>query len=505
MLGLSDRNGEMASNKKDDWLVKERPSPIAVSAPHGPLPAAGKRLVPWLVAVAFFMESIDTTILNTAIPAIAEALHVTVLNMKAVMASYTLSLAVFIPISGWMADRFGTRRVFASAIGVFTLGSVLCGISTSIHVLVLCRVLQGLGGSMMVPVGRLTLVRAFEKSELVRTMSFVTVPALIGPMLGPMTGGLIVRYLHWRYIFFLNLPIGVLGLLMVYLHLPDYREEQTHPLDRVGFVLFGSGIALLSYVLEVFGEHTLGPWEITSLLILSIALIGAYVRHGTQSRYPLLNLQLFRIRTFRVAVSGSFFTRLGIGGIPFLLPLLYQVGLGFTPVQSGLLIMPQAIASLSMKFFLQRLLTRFGYSGVLVSNTILIGLLLASFATIGVHTPVWQIVVLACLYGGCTSLQYTSMNTLVFADTSDEEASNASSIASTTQQMSISFGVAIAGLATAFFLPSAADSNRLIFIHGIHTALIALGALTIATTVIFRRLRRDDGNAVSHQEVVHGG
>lgn len=487
--------------------MKERPSSIAgESATRGPLPpSTGKSLVPWLVAVAFFMESTDTTILNTAIPAIAEALHVTVLNMKAVMSSYTLSLAVFIPISGWMADRFGTRRVFASAIGVFTLGSVLCGISTSIHGLVLCRVLQGIGGSMMVPVGRLTLVRAFEKSELVRTMSFVTIPALVGPMLGPMMGGLIVRYLHWRYIFFLNVPIGVLGLLMVYLHLPDYKEEHTHPLDTVGFVLFGSGIALLSYVLEVFGEHMLGPWEVTSLLILSFALIGAYARHGTQTQYPVLNLQLLRIRTFRVAVCGSFFTRLGIGGIPFLLPLLYQVGLGFTPVQSGLLIMPQAIASMSMKFFLQKLLTRLGYRGVLVSNTILIGLLLASFATIGIHTPVWQIVVLAFLYGGFTSLQYTSMNTLVYADTSDQEASSASSIASTIQQMSISFGVAIAGLATAFFLPSSAGSNRLIFIHGIHTALIALGVLTIATTVIFGRLRAEDGNVVSHQEIAHAG
>ena len=487
--------------------MKERLSSIArESELRGPLPpSTGKSLVPWLVAVAFFMESMDTTILNTAIPAIAAALHVTVLNMKSVMASYTLSLAVFIPISGWMADRFGTRRVFASAIGVFTLGSFLCGISTSVQVLVFCRVLQGLGGSMMVPVGRLTLVRAFEKSELVRTMSFVSIPALIGPMLGPMAGGLIVHYLHWRYIFFINLPIGVLGLLLVYLHLPDYKEEHIHPLDTVGFVLFGSGIALLSYVLEVFGEHRLGPWEITSLLALSFVLIGAYIGHAKQTRYPVLNLQLFRIRTFRVAVSGGFFTRLGIGGVPFLLPLLYQVGLGFNPVQSGLLIMPQAIGSLCMKFILQNLLTRLGYRGVLLSNTILIGLLLAAFAAIGIHTPVWQIVVLSFLYGGCTSLQYTSMNTLVYADTSDQEASNASSIFATAQQMSISFGVAIAGLTTAFFLPSSASSSQMIYIHGIHSALIALGGLTIATTVFFGRLHKDDGHIVSHQESLHVG
>src|ERR1700678_960015 len=203
------------------------------------LSAASKRLLPWLVAVAFFMESLDTTILNTAVPAISAALHVGPLSMKAVLASYTLSLAVFIPISGWVADRFGTRRVFAAAIGLFTLGSLLCGISSNIHVLVACRILQGCGGAMMVPVGRLTLVRTFAKGELIRAMSFVAIPALIGPMLGPIAGGLIVGYFHWRVIFFVNVPIGLVGLYMVYLHLPDYREKVTHPLDIIGLILFG--------------------------------------------------------------------------------------------------------------------------------------------------------------------------------------------------------------------------------------------------------------------------
>src|ERR1700691_4593564 len=233
---------------------------------------ASKRLLPWLVAVAFFMESLDTTILNTAVPAIAQALKVAPLSMKAVLSSYTLSLAVFIPISGWMADRFGTRRVFASAIGLFTLGSFLCGISSNIHVLVGCRILQGCGGAMMVPVGRLTMVRTFAKSELVRAMSFVAIPGLIGPMLGPIAGGLIVAYLHWRVIFFVNLPIGVIGLGLVYMHLPDYREK-SDPLDTVGLILFGSGIGLLSYVLEVFGEHSLSVGGVLGLLAVSILLL----------------------------------------------------------------------------------------------------------------------------------------------------------------------------------------------------------------------------------------
>src|SRR5271169_4821808 len=251
----------------------------SASVPAAPS-ASSKRLLPWLVAVAFFMESLDTTILNTAIPTISTALKVAPLSMKAVLASYTLSLAVFIPISGWMADHFGTRRVFASAIGLFTLGSVLCGMSSDIHLLVACRVLQGCGGAMMVPVGRLTLVRTFARFELVRAMSFVAIPALIAPMLGPIAGGLIVDYLHWRVIFFLNIPIGLIGLILVYLHLPDYREESSHPLDVVGLILFGSGIALLSYVLEIFGEHSLGTFEMSGLLALAAALLTGYGIHA---------------------------------------------------------------------------------------------------------------------------------------------------------------------------------------------------------------------------------
>jgi EmrB/QacA subfamily drug resistance transporter len=473
------------------------------SNPSSPgVSVAAKRLLPWLVAVAFFMESLDTTILNTAVPAVSSALGVAPLSMKAVLASYTLSLAVFIPISGWMADRFGTRRVFASAIGLFTLGSFLCGISSSIHWLVAFRILQGCGGAMMVPVGRLTLVRTFAKSDLLRTMSFVSIPALVAPMLGPIAGGLIVGYLHWRVIFFVNIPIGLAGLILVYLHLPDYREAETPPLDVVGLILFGSGVALLSYVLEIFGEHTLSSREMSGLLLLSIALLAGYGMHARTLTFPLLQLKLFSIRTFRAAVGGSFFTRLGIGGVPFLLPLLYQVGLGFTPIESGLLIMPQAIASMGMKTIMPRLLSRVGYRGVLISNTLILGVLLMVFATIGVRTPVWLIVLQAFLYGAFTSLQYTSMNTLVYADIEEKDASSASSIASTMQQMAISFGVAAAGLTTALFVPST-HSNPTEMIHGIHKALIALGILTIVSTIVFHSLRSGDGDDVSLHKVVH--
>ncbi len=461
-----------------------------------------KAMLPWLVAVAFFMQALDTTILNTAVPAIAKALTVTPLSMKAVLASYTLSLAVFIPISGWMADRFGTRRVFSSAIGLFTLGSFLCGISTDINFLVLCRIIQGCGGAMMVPVGRLTLVRTFAKSELIRAMSFVAIPGLIGPMLGPILGGIIVAYLHWRVIFFINVPIGLLGLYVIYRHLPDYREKVAHPLDLAGLVLFGSGIGLLSYVLEVFGEHTLGWPAITALLAVSVTLLIGYGLRATHTQFPLLRLALFRIRTFRASVSGSFFTRLGIGGIPFLFPLLYQVGLGFTPIESGLLMVPQALAAMSLKITMPRILRYLGYRRVLVSNTMIIGLQIKLFATIGAHTPIWLVVIQLFAYGFFTSLQYTSMNTLVYSDVTDEQASGASTIASTAQQMAIGFGVAVASLATAFFVPDRSHTSATEMIHGIHEAFLVLGGWTIFSTLIFRELKSDDGDTVSQHKVV---
>jgi EmrB/QacA subfamily drug resistance transporter len=462
-----------------------------------------KRLLPWLVAVAFFMQSLDTTILNTAVPAIAHAMGVTPLNVKSVLASYTLSLAVFIPLSGWMADRFGTRRVFAGAIGLFTLGSVLCGLATSIEMLVACRVLQGMGGAMMMPVGRMTLARTFDKADLVRVMSFVAVPSLIGPMVGPVAGGLIVVYFDWRGVFYVNVPVGLLGLYYVSRYLPDYREQQTHPLDVAGLVLFGGGIAVLSYVLEVFGDHTLSPAAILGLLILAALMFAGYGIRATLTAFPLLDLGLFRLRTFRAAVNGGFFTRLGLGGIPFLFPLLYQVGLGFTPVQSGLLVLPQAIASISLKAAAPTILAKLGYRNVLVANTVLVGLMIMSFATVGAHTPVWQIVALALILGFFTSMQYTSMNTLVYADVSGMQTSAASTIAATGQQLAISFGVAGAALIAAYFVPPEMHSHPDAIIHGVQQAFLAVGLLTILSSVVFMELKATDGEGMSKHDTAH--
>ncbi len=467
--------------------------------PPDPEPAV-KRLLPWLVAIAFLMEALDTTILNTAAPTMAESLQVLPLSMKSVLSSYTLSLAVFIPISGWMADRFGTRRVFSWAIGIFTLGSLLCGLASDIRVLVGCRIVQGMGGALMVPVGRLTIVRTFHRSELIRAMSFVAIPALVGPMLGPAVGGFLVDYFHWRVIFFVNLPIGLLGLYLVWKRLPDYRTAHVQRLDLLGLISFGAGTALLSYVLEVFGEHTLSGVSIAGLLVLALLLLGGYLWHARRTAHPLLQLDLFAIRTFRSAVAGSFITRLGAGGLPFLLPLLYQIGLGFSPVQSGLLLMPQAMAALALKMCISQILTRFGYRKVLVWNTVLMGATIMSFSLIGRNTPVLSIVLLAACFGFFASLQYSSMNTLAYADVPSERSSMASTIASTLQQMSLSFGVATASLAAAIFIPDLhARSESLI--RGIHSALLTLGGCTILSALVFRKLRPSDGASVSRSEL----
>jgi EmrB/QacA subfamily drug resistance transporter len=450
-----------------------------------------------LVAVAFFMESLDTTILNTAVPTIADALGIAPLNMKAALTSYTISLAVFIPISGWIADRFGTRWVFFTAIGVFSLGSLLCGLSVNMPMLVGARILQGCGGALMMPVGRITMVRTFPRSELIRAMSFVAVPGLIGPLIGPLAGGLIVGYLHWRMIFFVNIPMGLLGMYLVFRHMPDYRAERSDPIDFVGLALFGSGVALLSYVLEVFGEHGLNLKSVVFLLMLSVLLLLAYGRHALSAEHPLLKLMLFKVRTFRVAVVGGFVTRLGIGGMPFLLPLLYQIGLGYTPVQSGLLIAPQPLAAMSLKFFMPGILARFGYRRVLLTNTIAIGLLIMLFMTLVKGIPVVLIVVMAFALGFFSSMQFTALNTLVFADLSDTEASPGSSISSTVQQMSLSFGVAVASLLAALFLGGEHRPASEGMIAGIHWTFLTLGTITIATSLIFRGLKPGDGASMA--------
>lgn len=456
-----------------------------------------KTYLPWVVAAALFMEQLDSTIVNTAVPAMAASLRVAPLSLKAVVASYILSLALCIPVSGWLADRYGTRRVFAGAVAVFTLSSVLCGLAVNVPMLVAARILQGVGAAMMIPVGRLAIIRTFAKSELLTAMNFVIIPALIGPLLGPTVGGLIVHWLSWRDIFFVNVPVGLTALYLAHRHMPDYRGDTRHPLDLVGLVLFGSGAALLSWVLEVFGEHHIDATSAGILLLLGICLLAAYVWHARQVAHPLLRLDLFRVRTFRVSVVGGFITRLGIGGLPFLMPFLYQVGMGMPAWQSGLLTMPVAAAAMGMKFISTRVLARFGYRGVLIVNTVMIGVVVGLFSLVGSSTPLVFIVLLGLALGFFNSLQFSSMNSMAYADIDAADSSAASTIASSFQQLSMSFGLACGSLVAAGFLGDLPQSDRAAVTLALHHAFLALGGLTILSSLSFWRLDARDGESIS--------
>ncbi len=456
-----------------------------------------KRYLPWVVATVMFMETLDATIVNTAVPSMAASLQVAPLSLKAVVASYILSLAVCIPISGWLADRFGTRRVFFSAVAVFTFASLLCGLSLNVPMLVAARLLQGLGAAMMMPVGRLVIIRTFSKAQLLSAMNFVVMPALVGPLLGPTVGGLIVHVASWRYVFLVNLPVGLIALALIWRYLPDYKGDAPRPLDTVGFVLFGAGVALLSWLLEVFGEHRLDATSTGVLFVLSIGLLLAYGLHARRAPHPLLRLSLFSVRTFRVSVLGGFATRIGLGGMPFLLPLLYQLGMGMPAWQSGLMMMPAAAAAITMKTATKPLLSRFGYRRVLIVNTVLIGVTIALFSTIGPGTPIAMIVPLALAMGFFNSMQFSAMNSLAYADIEGPDTSMASTIASSLQQLSMSFGLAAGSLVAGWFLDGLPQTDQALVTDALHHAFSTLAVITVASSLAFWKLKQNDGEAVS--------
>jgi len=456
-----------------------------------------KRYLLWVIATTLFMEQLDSTIINTAVPSMAASLQVTPLSLKAVITSYVLSLAVGIPISGWMADRFGTRRIFSVAVAVFTVASILCGLAVNVPMLVASRIVQGMGAAMMTPVGRLTIVRTFAKTELLSAMNFVIIPALLGPLLGPTIGGLIVHVVSWRVIFFINVPVGLAAQYLIHRHMPNYFGDAPRPLDIKGLLLFGSGTALVSWLLEIFGAHSLSGTTTIALFLLAAGLLLAYARHSRRIAYPLLRLSLFQVRTFRVSMLGGFVTRIGLGGMPFLLPLLYQLGLGLPAWQSGMLMMPAAIAAMGMKVLAGRVLRRFGYRQVLIVNTILIGTTIALFATVSITTPIALIAFMGLCQGFLTSLQYSSMNSMAFADIGKADSSMASSIASTLQQMAMSFGLACGSLVTGWYLSGLPQTSHPAVTGALHHAFLTLGVITMVSSAAFWSLRREDGQNVT--------
>jgi len=452
-------------------------------------------LVPLIVACALFMENLDSTVLATSLPAIARSLNVNPLTLNLAITSYLLSLAVFIPISGWVADRFGARQVFRLAIAVFVLGSIGCGLSQNLWQLVAARVVQGAGGAMMVPVGRLVILRTVEKSQLVRALAYLTVPALIGPVIGPPLGGFITTYFDWRWIFWINLPIGILGIWLASRYIPDLKEEAVPRLDVGGFLLSAAALAGLVFGFESLGRDILPDWLVASLLGGGALAAALYLLHARRAAAPLLDLTLFRLPTFRASVLGGLFFRMGIGALPFMLPLMLQYGFGYTALESGLTTFVAAIGAMTMKIAAAPILRRFGFKFVLIANAVVSGVMLAVVGLFTPATPTAVMLAVLLVGGFFRSLQFTSLNAIAYAQVERPRMSAATSLSSMMQQLSLSIGVGVGALTLHFTLEGAGravpEAGDFAYAFGVVGLAAALSALA------FIRLPHDAGSEVS--------
>jgi EmrB/QacA subfamily drug resistance transporter len=406
-----------------------------------------ERLIPLIVATALFMENMDSTVIATSLPAIAADIGTSPLTLKLAITSYLLSLAVFIPASGWTADRFGARLVFSLAVGVFMIGSIGCALSTSVSHFVIARILQGAGGAMMTPVGRLVLLRSIDKRALVNAMAWVTVPALVGPVIGPPLGGFITTYFSWHWIFLINIPIGLIGIFMALRYIDPIRSENPERFDLYGLVLAGIGLGGIAFGLSVAGLNLL-PWTVVAALVVvgSISMT-LYVIHARRTGSPVLDFSLLRLPTLRASVIGGFLFRLGIGALPFLLPLLMQVGFGLSPFQSGLVTFASAVGAMGMKTLAARIIRTFGFRNIMVVNAIVSSLFLAASALFTASTPLLLIMIILVVGGFFRSLQFTAINTVAYAEVEPAQMSRATTLVSVNQQLAISAGVAVGAFA----------------------------------------------------------
>ncbi len=450
---------------------------------------APSRWLPMLLAIAIFMQMLDTTILNTALPTMALDLKESPLNMQSAIIAYALTLALLMPLSGYLADRFGTRNVFVAALGLFMLGSLMCAAAPNLPTLIIARVVQGLGGSMLTPIPRLTLMRVYEKSQLLNAINYAIMPALIGPILGPLVGGYLVEYASWHWIFLLNLPIGAIGIIAALKIMPNIKGEKGH-FDIIGFLLFAAAACALSLSVEI----VLHPNAILFSLLLAASGFAAfwlYWRHAAHDPAPLYAGNLFQVRTYRLGLSGNLASRLGISSVPFLLPLLFQVAFGFSASLSGWLIAPIALAALITKPLIKPVMTHFGYRNVLVGNTRLLGCLIMLLALPAADTPLWIWVMLLFAIGMGNSMQFSAMNTLTIADLRPYQAGSGNSLMAVNQQLAMSFGIALGALVLQLISKSQLATDNL------HTAFrytfIFLGSITFISGWIFTRLHNSDG------------
>jgi EmrB/QacA subfamily drug resistance transporter len=452
-------------------------------------------LIPLVVASALFMENMDATVIATSLPAIAADLGEDPVVLKLAFTAYLLSLAVFIPVSGWFADRYGARRVFTTAIAVFTVASVWCGSANSLAELVAARALQGAGGAMMVPVARLIILRTVPKHELVAAMAYLTIPALVGPLVGPPLGGFITTYFDWRWIFWINVPVGIVGIALAWRFVPDTKAESSPRLDLTGFVL--SGLALVTVMAGLTGTTGDFPQWLTPVLLAAGTVFALwYWRHQRRTPAPILNLDLVRIATFRTSVIGGAPFRVAAGAVPFLLPMMLQVGFGLDPFASGSLTFVAAGGALVMKFTAQPILRRFGFRTVLTVNAIVGAGFLLAIALFTAATPWWIIVAVLLVGGFFRSLQFTSLNTIAYSDVAHDAMSQATSLAGVTQQVWAALGISFAAMAIEASRTMRGDTG--LEPADFTVAFIAVGLLGMVSAISHYRLAPDAGAEISN-------
>lgn len=441
----------------------------------------------WLVAIGFFMETLDATIVNTALPTMAHALNVEAIAMQSVIISYSLTLAILIPASGWLSDKFGIRKVYTCAIFIFTLGSLFCAISNTLQYLVFSRILQAIGGSMLIPVGRLSLLKHFPGHEYLKALSFVAVPALIGPLLGPTLGGWLVEFASWHWIFLINIPIGIIGIFTTLTYMPkEDPPEEIKPFDLIGFLQISFFMLAISLALEGVDEFGFSQAVILLLICFGFASLASYFFHAAKKNAPLLSPSVFKIRTFRIGILGNIFSRIGNGGLPFLIPLFLQLCLEHTPFEAGLAMLPLAIAAILAKKIIAPILLHFGYKKFLITNTFLIGIGIASFALLEKDGTEWMKFMLLFCFGIFNSMQFTAMNTLTMKDLGSLHSNTGNTIYSMVQMLAMTFSVSAVSVvlkALMQYFPKLA---------AFHYTFITMGILTMASALIFWQLRNDE-------------
>lgn len=451
-----------------------------------------KTMTKLIISIALFMDVLDSNILNTAIPVMSKIFHVNSIDMKIALISYLLSLAIFIPSSGWAADKYGAKNIFISAIGLFTLSSFLCGISHSLPALVMARCLQGVGGAFMISLGRLIIAQTFTRYELVQATNTIVVVISVAVMIGPFVGGVIVDHLSWQWIFWLNIPIGLIVIVMASRYLKETVEKNPHPFDLLGFILFGGGLSLLCFSLSEMSVPSIDVSLVVKLMVIALCMLIAYFFHARRIPHPVIRTNLLKIRTFRVSVLGNLCARLGFGGMPFLLPLMQQLGFGFSAQLSGILLLPIAFGIVFSKMLAMPILKRTGYRRFLLANTFLTGLFIWCFQLITATTPLYLIACMTFMLGVITSFQFTGMNSLGYAELEPKDLTASTSITSTTQMLAQSFGVAIGAILLRFYAEKIGHSMTLSTVIFHHTFFI-LGIITFLSSGIFMTLKKQDG------------